>query len=431
MSTTEIFVIGLDEANLRTLERVPGAGDYRFHGLLTVEEIQHGEIPIEDLLAKAEQVLDGFDGEIGAIVGYWDFPVTALVPLLCRRYGLPGAALSGVLKCEHKYWSRLEQRKVVENLPKFGLVDLDSAPRLPEGMAYPVWLKPVKSFSSELAFRVGDEDDLDNAVQQIRDGVGRVGKPFQFVMDQVELPPDIAEVGGQACLAEEALSGVQAATEGFVFDGKVTVNGALDSVNYPGTSSFLRHQYPSQLPGDLVERMARTSEQVMKQVGLDNSTFSIEFFVDVEAGTVSVLEINARHSQSHAELFEYVDGVPNHHCMVELGLGHEPVMPRGEGRYGIAAKWLHRRFRDAVVTRVPTAEEIDRLQRDIPGVTIDIVPEAGVRLSDLPAQDSYSYELADIFIGAADEAEMREKFDRCVDALRFEFADEFAEEEEE
>jgi hypothetical protein len=416
-----IFVIGLDEANLRTLERVPGADGFRYHGLLTIEEIQHGEIPIKDLLREAQEKLDDFEEGIDAIVGYWDFPVTALVPLLCKRYGLPSADLEAVVKCEHKYWSRLEQRKVVEDLPEFGLVDLTGSSRLPEGMDYPVWLKPVKSFSSELAFHVGDDAELAAAAAEIRNGVGRVGRPFQFVLDQIELPAEIAEVGGQACLAEEALSGVQAATEGYVSGGKVVVNGALDSINYPGTPCFLRHQYPSQLAAGIVERMKTASERVITQMGLDNSTFSIEFFCDPESGRVSVLEINARHSQSHAEMFEYVDGVPNHHCMVQLGLGGEPGLPRGQGRYGIAAKWYYRRFDDAVVTRVPTAGEIEDLQRDIPGVTIDIIPGEGQRLSELPAQDSYSYELADLFIGAADEKELKEKYDRCVGALRFGF----------
>ncbi|MDT7728805.1 MAG: hypothetical protein QOI21_5381 [Actinomycetota bacterium] len=424
MRPRNIFVIGLDDANLRTLERVPGADGYRYHGLLSVEEIQHGEIPIKDLVHKARKELGDFVGEIDAIVGYWDFPATAIVPLLCEQYGLPSADLQAVVKCEHKYWSRIEQRKVVDDLPKFGLVDLEGPTALPDGMRYPVWLKPVKSFSSELAFHVGDDEELRSAVAEIRDGVSRVGRPFQFVLDQVELPPEIAEVGGQACLAEEALSGVQAATEGFVAGGQVTVNGALDSINYPGTPCFLRHQYPSQLPSDIVERMKTISEKVILQMGMDNSTFSIEFFCDLDAGRVSVLEINARHSQSHAEMFEYVDGVPNHHCMIQLGLGGDPHLPRDEGPYDIAAKWYYRRFRDAVVTRVPTDDEIARLQEEISGVTIDIVPGVGERLSEMPAQDSYSYELADLFIGAANERAMKEKYDQCVEALRFEFEDE-------
>lgn len=120
-----------------------------------------------------------------------------------------------------------------------------------------MWLKPVKSFSSELAFKVTDDEEL----------------------------------------------------------------------NYPGTSSFQWRQYPSQLPLPMVERMREVSRRVIERIGLDNSTSSIECFCEPESGEVRLLEINPRHSQSHAELFEYVDGVPNHHCMVNLGLGRDPQLP--------------------------------------------------------------------------------------------------------
>ncbi|WP_158271185.1 hypothetical protein [Nocardia sp. MDA0666] len=45
MSTADIFVLGLDDGNLRTLELIPDAQRYRFHPLLGIEETQEGEIP--------------------------------------------------------------------------------------------------------------------------------------------------------------------------------------------------------------------------------------------------------------------------------------------------------------------------------------------------------------------------------------------------
>ncbi|NKQ53033.1 ATP-grasp domain-containing protein [Amycolatopsis sp. K13G38] len=424
METKNIFVVGLEDANLRTLRRVPGAEHYRYHPLLTVSEIQEGEIPIAELMDKAVAELDRFDGRIDAIVGYWDFPVTSLVPILCDRYGLPSPNLDGVIRCEHKYWSRLEQQKVTDAHPKFALVDLDGDDRPPRGMNFPMWLKPVKSFSSELAFKAKDERGFAEAVEKIREGIERVGKPFQWVLDHardLEMPREIAETGALACLAEEAMQGVQAASEGYVHNGHIVVNGVLDSINYPDSSSFLRHQYPSQLPREAVEKIVDVSERVIKGTGLDNSMFSVEFFVVPESADVCVLEINARHSQSHAEMFEFVDGVPNHHCMVELGLGNEPNMPRGQGEYRFGAKWYYRRFADGIVRRLPTEEELEQLARDIPGVEVDLVPAEGQRLSDMDAQDSYSYELAFVYTGGDSEDEVKEKYQRAIDSLRFEF----------
>ncbi|MFF1957108.1 acetyl-CoA carboxylase biotin carboxylase subunit family protein [Streptomyces sp. NPDC058220] len=421
--SVNIFVMGLDDLNRETLEHVPGAEQYRFHALLTIEELQNGDIDIPGLLAKAESQLDGFDGTVDAIVGYWDFPVSSLVPILCERYGVRSTSLESIVKCEHKYWSRLEQRKVVSELPGFGIVDLDGTPEVPEGLRFPLWLKPVKSFSSDLAFGVNDEEEFQQAVKEIRAGIGRIGEPFEDVLGHLDIPAEIADVGGQACLAEEALAGVQVAVEGYAFNGEVTLYGVLDSITYPDSACFLRHQYPANLPDEAVRRLTDISERVIRQIGLDSVTFSIEYFYDPETGDINILEINPRHSQSHAEMFEYVDGVPNHHCMLSLALGRDPRMPTGKGSYEVAAKWYYRRFEDGVVRRVPSAEEIERLQADIPGLKIDIVPREGQRLSDMTDQDSYSYELAHLFIGAQSEEELCAKYERCVASMNFEITD--------
>jgi biotin carboxylase len=421
VSVKNIFVIGLDEANSQVLRDIPEAERYAFHPLLDVEELQVGEVSVPDLLSKARATLDAIGGKIDAIVGYWDFPVSTIVPILCKEYGLRSSSLESIVKCEHKYWSRLEQQKAIDEHPRFGLVSLkDDDPRVPEGMKFPMWLKPVKSFSSELAFGVKDEAEFKEAVGKIREGISRVGRPFEYILEHLDLPEEISEAGGQACLAEETLTGVQAAVEGYVYDGEVTVYGALDSIDYPHSSSFQRHQYPSALPEPVQLRLKDVSKRVIKQVGIDDATFSIEFFYDARNDEINLLEINPRHSQSHAELFEYVDGVSNHHCMVSLALGRDPEHRPLHGPYAVAAKWYHRWFADGLVRRAPTPEEIEKLERDIPGVKVDVVPEEGRQLSDIPGQDSYSYELAHVFVGADSEDEMREKYDRALAALHFE-----------
>ncbi|NEE47507.1 biotin carboxylase, partial [Streptomyces sp. SID8455] len=77
-----IFIIGMDEANRRTLEAVPDADGHRLHPLLSVKELQEDATTVDELLGRARAVLDAHEGSIDAIVGYWDFPVSTLVPLL-------------------------------------------------------------------------------------------------------------------------------------------------------------------------------------------------------------------------------------------------------------------------------------------------------------------------------------------------------------
>jgi biotin carboxylase len=177
----------------------------------------------------------------------------------------------------------------------------------------------------------------------------------------------------------------------------------------------------NRLPERVQKRLVEVSERVIERVGLDWTTFSVEFFCDPDSGDVSLLEINPRHSQSHAELFADVDGIANHHAMVQLALGRDPELPRDKGPYGISAKWYHRRFSDGVLRRGPSPEEIARIEREIPGVRLSPVPREGQRLSEMPAQDSYSFELTDVIVGARDEPELVAKYERAVGALTYEF----------
>jgi len=99
-----VFVIGLNDFNRAKLAAVTGAERCVFHGLL--EEPHHYDLP--DLLAEAEAELRAFDGPIDAIVGYIDFPVSTMLPILCA----------------HKYWARIEQAKAVpDNVPRFAAFD--------------------------------------------------------------------------------------------------------------------------------------------------------------------------------------------------------------------------------------------------------------------------------------------------------------------
>ena len=418
-----VFVLGLDAHNTRLLRELPDADRYRFHAVLSDGELAGGEsVDLPGLLEAAQRQIEAFDGPVHAVVGFWDFPVSTMVPVLCERLGLRWATTEAVVKCEHKYWSRLEQAKVIDEVPRFGLLDLDD-PALPDGLAYPVWLKPIRSASSELAFRADDPRQLTDAAATIRQGIQRIGDAFGTVLDLLDLPPELAGVGGSACRVEEAATGRQVTVEGYGHRREIYIYGIVDSVPVPGGSSFQRYQYPSTIPPAVADRMAELSRRVMRQIGYDDTTFNVEYFWDAERDALTLLEINPRHSQSHAELFAWVDGVANHHHMVELALGRDPRPPHREGPHAVAAKWFVRRSADGVVRRVPTAEEIARVEGAVDGCVVEVTVEPGDRLSQRHDQDSYSYAIANVYVGGASEADLVRKYDQAVAALPFEIDD--------
>lgn len=421
-----IFVVGLDDFHLKQLKTLPDADRLVFHPLFSRAELKQGDgFPVAALLDEGVRRLRQSPEPVHAVVGYWDFPVSTVLPILRRELGLPGPSLEAVLRCEHKYWSRLCQKDAVpEHVPEFCCIDPfrdDPAKQLT--LDYPFWLKPVKAVLSELGFRVRGEEELMSAIAKIRQDIGRYAEPFNLILARADLPASIAGIDGHRCIAEDIISaGRQCTQEGYVFDGETTVYGVVDSLRSgPAGSSFSRYQYPSKLPEPVLERMAAISARLMRHIGYDTGPFNIEYFWDEGSDRIWLLEINPRISKSHAPLFRLVDGQFHHRVMVDLGLGRRPRFTTGQGEYALAAKFMLRRYADARVTRVPDDDEIAAVEAAVPGTQVLIDVQAGMRLSQLRNQDSYSYEVATIFIGAADRAELQAKYRACLARLPLRF----------
>lgn len=419
-----VFVVGYDDLGKELLPQLRNAEDYKFHGLLPLNEVVYaGEYEFDQLVEDARRELDGFSGAVDAIVGYWDFPTSALLPVLREKLGLPGPSLEAVLKCEHKYWSRLEQfRTVPDCVPPFQVVDpFDEGAVDSIEIDYPFWIKPVKAHSSHLGFLIENAEQLKSVLPIIRKGIGLFGKPLNQVMKYLNIPDDIAPVTGNQCIAEGIISaGWQCTLEGFVKDGELQVTGLVDSVrDEKHRSVLLRYEYPSRLSDEIQQRIVDYSRQVMARIGYDNAPFNIEFYYDQENDRLWLLEINARLSRSHAAIFQLVDGAPHFQVMVDLGIGITPRMPHGEGRYPLAAKQMLRVFEDGIVRRVPSTEEIEEIRRAFPGTSFHLNVREGMRLSELLHQDSYSYELGVLFIGAENRDDLEARIEQCREILTF------------
>ena len=416
-----IFVLGLDQFNLQYLRRSARASGCAFHALLSYDEIRGSwEYPVQDLLVRCRRRLDAFRGSIDAIIGYWDFPVTDMVPILCKAYGLPGASLESVLKCEHKYWSRVEQSRVIpEAVPLFEGFDPFDEDRIQKiSLLYPFWIKPSRSYRSYLAFKVNDQKGLSDSLEQIRANVGRIADPFRILLDETRIQPEMKQkLVRNICVAESLLSGRQCTVEGYVYNKWVYCCGIVDSVREADRSSLLSYIYPSTLPDRVQSRMRDLSRKIMEHIDYDQATFNIEFFYNQTDDSITLLEINPRCSQSHAYLFEKVDGTSNLSAMVDLALGQEPDHPSEKGQYRCAAKYMLRSYNDGIVSRVPSRTEKDRVQSLVPDAEIKVLVKKNMRLRELDTQDSYSYELMDLFIAGVDEEDLAGKYRRCLDHL--------------
>ncbi|MFC9967531.1 acetyl-CoA carboxylase biotin carboxylase subunit family protein [Nocardia ignorata] len=420
-----VFVPGLTELQRAEISTVEIPGGLRLHGLLDYDSlIKAEEFDFDELLDRARTELDAFDGTVDAIIAHWDFPTSVIVPILAAERGLPAPSLESVLRSEHKLWSRMLQRESVpECVPDFRAFDpfdpnaLDSI-----DLDFPFWVKPVKAHSSQLGFEVHDAEEFAAATETIRAEIGRIADPFDQALARVTVPEDVRVAGGRTCLAEQIVTGTQAAPEGSMAAGEYRVHGVFDMRKDATGHSFAHLDYPARtVPESVRDTMIEVSERYLRHVGYDNGCFNSEFMWDADTGKLWLIEINTRISQSHSDLFVKVDGTSNHAVAIDVALGRTPEMPHRKGRFAVAAQCMVPRYEDGVVTRVPDESQIEALRRRFPDTVVNIDVAPGERLSELPNQDPYRYKLATLYLGAADHDELEQRYQDCLEALPFEF----------
>jgi hypothetical protein len=422
VSRKNVFVIGLDPFNRAKLERLPQAEECEFHAALDIADIRNvDEFDMAALIDKAVHNIEATGGTVDAIASYYDFPGTVLVPILAERFGVPAPTLEAVLKCEHKYWSRLEQRKVIpEHIPQFQPFDPfddDAWGRI--NLLPPFWIKPIKSFRSFLAFQINDERQFRSVMPMCREKGGFMNEPFHYLMREYgAAPAEIADMP-ESFVAESPIGGWQCTLEGYSHQGRVHIYGVVDSVREQDSSSFSRYEYPSSLPLETQHRMMDVARLVVQQLGLDNSPFNVEFFYDQTADQVWFLEINPRISQAHTDIFEKVHGISHHSVMVDLALGRKPKPMERKGRFNVAAHFMFRTVESGRVLRIPSSEAVSRLKTRQPGTEVKIPVQPGQHLKELLGQDMYSFEIANVFIGGRDQADLLDKYDEALAVLQF------------
>jgi hypothetical protein len=421
MPKKNVFIVGLDGFNREKLERLPQAAECDFHAALDISDIRNVDhYDMEALIDKAVATMEGFDGTVDAVASYYDFPGTVLVPILAQRFGLPGPSLEAILKCENKYWSRLEQQKAIpDHIPQFRVFDpFDEQAWQRINLLPPFWIKPIKSFRSFLAFQINDERQFHEVMAVCQERGDFIGGPFRHLMQHFDIPQEIAQMP-ESFVAESPIGGAQCTLEGYVHNGTVTVYGVVDSVRGQDSSSFSRYEYPSSLPLEITHRMMDVARTAIGQIGLDNCPFNVEFFYDQTADQVWLLEINPRISQAHTDMFEKVHGHSHHSVMLDLALGRKPVPMERKGRFNLSAHFMLRTFHSGTVRRVPSPEAMQRLSQRQPGTVVKLAVRPGQHLSELQGQDMYSFELAHVFIGGRDQPDILDKYDEALGVLQF------------
>lgn len=372
-----------------------------------------------DILSLIEETISRYRNEriegVTSGVGYPGMPVASIV---AERLGLTGVKVERVLRCEHKYYSRLSQQTLLPaSTPPFRIVPPESLDATGQAfdLPFPLFLKPVKSCFSINARRVASLSELRRIARESLMPEGFL-RPFN---DLLRAHTNY-EFDASCLLAESLLEGVQVSLEGYVFKGEVRTLGIIDAVMFPGTISFERFVYPSRLPAEAQARMRRVAETFINGIGYDNALFNMELMYNPATGEIHIIEVNPKIASQFPDLFEKVDGTSSYAPLLQIALGETPTFRHGHGAFKLAASCVLRDFQDRRVVSVPTTEQIAELTRQFPDARIEISVAPGQLLSDI-MQDGKSFRYGLINIGANSEAELNAKLESCRKALRFEF----------
>lgn len=346
-------------------------------------------------------------------VGYSsDYPGNPVSVLIAQQAGLIAPDPQLILTLHHKYYSReLQKRHVPHAIPDYALIHFDGTGKDTHGLTYPFFIKPVKSYLSMCAYAVHSQDHLHEILCDMEMPPMFI-EPFNYLLERYcALPFD-----GYHMIAESFLHGDQVTLEGYIFNGKCTIVGITDSIMYPGTISFERFEYPSRMPVHIQERMEAITHQLIAGLKLDNTMFNIEFMYDQEKDLVSIIEVNPRMAHQFADLYEKVDGTNGYEIMLALAVGIEPVFKRGQGEFACAASFVMRVFENMRVVRMPTSQDIAKIQQEQTDARIELYAVEGACL-DENDQDVQSYKYAIVNIGGKNHQDLTSRYEQCKDML--------------
>jgi hypothetical protein len=333
--------------------------------------------------------------------------------LLAERMGWPGTPVKAVLACQHK----LHARQVLEavcpeaNTP-FAPLPARYGDPAPDGLEYPLFVKPVKAAFSVLARVVHDRADL-HAMTRFGAWelwvIRRLVEPFERVAKK-RLP---AAGTAHRLLIEAPVRTAQYNLDGYVFDGELRPLGIVASVMYPGTQAFMRFDYPSGIPAAGAAQAIAAARRFLAAVGFTHGLFNMEFFHDAATGKLTVIEFNPRMAAQFSDLYLRVDGIDLHRVALELACGRDPaLLPRAQPSAGMASSLVYRAFSPEEVPAMPSRARQAAFHAAFPDALLFRFPKPrGSMTRDFKWLGSYRFGI--VHLGGRDATEL---FHHCREA---------------
>ena len=351
---------------------------------------------------------------------------TLAAAMLAEKMGWPGTPPAAVVACQHKLYARqILQQVCPEANVAFQRMPAAYGEPVPDGLSYPIFVKPVKAAFSVLAKIVYSQEELH---QFTRFGayelwvIKRLVEPFERIAKK--LLPTLPQVGtSQAGTAHSMILEAPANTataqqyslDGIAFEGIIKPLGVVDSVMYPDTQAFMRFDYPSKLSQSIQDRALDVATKFLSAIGYNHGLFNMEFFYDAETDKLTVIEFNPRMASQFADLYLRVDGVDLYAMALELAHGRNPwLLPMHAPTALVATSAVYRVFDSArplllqSIPPMPSAAQLLDLKKQFPDQLLLSFPKTGGSTArDFKWLGSYRYGI--LHVGGCSDGDLKSR----------------------
>ncbi len=399
--------------------RYQGRYEFFYEGFDLFKFPENARLMTFDAYRYASRLVEKYRGRIDGVISNNEQFGALIAAVVAKRLGLPGTDPAVIIAAQHKYYARFLQRKILpQATPAFSVFPYDIQSVGETGLPFPFYVKPVKATYSVLARSVGDFDELKkhlsfNPFETLI--IRKLIKPFNDLM--ARYTP--FTIDAHHLVAEEIMTGVQVNVDGYMFNGKAHILGIVDEVMYPGTQAFMRFEYPSRLPADVLARMRALTEQLFTGIDYGYGFFNVELIYNPDNGSLRIIEINPRMASQIVNLYRRVDGYDPYDVLIQLALGEAPQVTFGAGEFGAAASFVFRRFDGREVKRVPGQAQIESMQQRYPDARLMLYLKRGASLArEMKWLGSYRY--AVLNLGGASPEDLLQRYDDIRRELSFE-----------
>lgn len=382
---------------------------------ISIEDIdKDGIVPFIQSIVAKEDTIDG-------VVGMNDSPAL-ISAIITDKLNLPGPTLLSIVHTQNKYSSRRLQRESVPNhTPQFMLGSQFLA-GTNFASSFPVILKPIRSNFSVNTYVAKSAQQLQQLVPSSMAAIKGANAQYCKLLTEVGISESSAYEALDDVLIEGYVSGEQYTIDGYIYQGKVGFLGVTLSEFLPNTLSFSRFTFPCFFTPEIENKIHNGIEKCLLEAGFDNMMFNVEFRLNKDTGEMFIIEINTRIAAQFIHLISKVTGQSPFEYMVHIALGEDPqqITSSSSNNYNLASSCVLRLQEDALVTRVPTPEDIAAVYAKYPDVVIINFAPLGQKLSDIE-QDTYTFRYAWVNIPGSSRDDIEQKLADIKPMLGYEF----------